>query len=258
MKDKIVFITGATSGIGRATAIAFAAQGAKVVATGRRQAEGEETVALMAAAGGEGIFVQTDVTDETAVANAIETTINTYGRLDYAVNNAGYGGTPGPMFQIPRAEWDKIIAINLTGVWLCMQYELQRMLPQQSGSIVNVTSVAGVWGTPGASPYSAAKHGVEGLTKTAALEYARANIRVNTVAPAGVRTPMLDQGFGGNEEAIAGFAQMHPLGRIGTPEEIAEAILWLCSDKASFVTGHTLMTDAGVTAGVNPLGLGEE
>ena len=252
MKDKVALVTGATSGIGRATAVAFGAKGAKVVVVGRRQSEGNQTVELLQQAGGQGIFVATDVSDATAVTHMVQTTVDTYGRLDYAVNNAGYGGHFAPMIETAHEEWDKTIAINLTGTWLCMQSELKQMLPQQNGVIINVSSVAGVWGVPGTTAYSASKHGMIGLTKAAALECAHANIRINAVAPAGVRTAMLEKGLGHNEEAIVAFAAIHPLGRISTPEEIAHAILWLCSDEASFITGHTLMTDGGMTAGFNP------
>ncbi len=252
MKGKIALITGGTSGIGRATAVGFAQAGATVVVCGRRQAQGEETIDLVRQAGSDGSFVQTDVSDEAAVQSLIGQTVERYGRLDYAFNNAGIGGDIGPLVACTRESWDQVISTNLTGVWLCMKYELQRMLQQGGGVIVNTASVAGVWGSPGMSAYVASKHAVVGLTKAAALEYAAAGVRVNVVAPAGILTDMVTNMM--NEEMLTAFANSHPVGRLGQPEEVAQAVVWLCSDAASFITGHTLMIDGGTTAGVNPLG----
>ena len=254
MEDKVVLVTGATSGIGRATAIAFGRKGASVVLCGRREDKGEESAELVRQAGGQALFVRCDVTDETAVAELVQKTVSTFGQLDYAFNNAGGGPPPGPMLEIPRAEWDQTIAVNLTGTWLCMQHELRQMVPNGGGVIVNMASVGGKWGTPGLAPYVAAKHGIIGLTKTAAMEYAKANVRVNVVAPAGIRTEILEANFGANEAALAAFANFHPMGRLGEADEVANAVVWLCSPEASFINGTTLMIDSGVTAGVNPFG----
>ena len=256
MKGKVVLVTGATAGIGQATAIAFADQGAKVVVAGRRQPEGEETVAQIEQAGGQAIFVATDVSDEAAVSHLVQTTVETFGHLDYAINNAGYNGTRTSLVETPRAEWDKVISTNLTGTWLCMKYELKQMMTQGSGAIVNMSSILGLWGSPNGNAYIATKHAILGLTKTAALEYAHANIRVNALAPGGVRTAMLERSFGNDEEAMTAFGQIHPLGRLGTSEEMAQAIIWLCSDEAAFITGHTLVVDGGFLAGINPILVG--
>ena len=251
MQDKVALVTGGTAGIGRAAAVAFARQGARVVVCARREAQGEQTLQLIRDAGGDGFFMQADVSDEPAMQGLIQAIVERYGRLDYAFNNAGFGGLPGPMVQGTRENWDRVISVNLTGTWLCMKYELQQMLPQGHGAIVNMASVGGVFGTPGIAPYVAAKHGIVGLTKTAAMEYAPFGVRINVVAPGGINTEMLDQ-LMLPPEALQKFGEFHPIKRLGTPEEVANAVVWLCSDQATYVTGTVFMVDGGVTAGVNP------
>jgi len=251
-ENKVVLITGGTSGIGRATAIAFAKEGATVVVSGRRKAEGAETITYVEKAGGKGLFVQCDVSDEAQVKSLVETTVKEFGRLDIAVNNAGIEGTPTPLIEATVEQYQQVFDINVKGVFLSMKYELLAMLKTGGGSIVNTSSAAGSNGFPGMSLYGGTKHAVNGLTKTAALEYARQNIRVNTVSPAGVETDMLQRFVGkpGDAETDArkGFAEMHPVGRFGTPEEIAAAILFLSAPTSGFLTGHDLLVDGGYSA----------
>jgi NAD(P)-dependent dehydrogenase (short-subunit alcohol dehydrogenase family) len=249
-ENKVVLITGGTSGIGRATAVAFAKEGAKVVISGRRKAEGAETVALIEKAGSKGLFVQSDVSDEAQVKSLVDTVVNTFGRLDIAFNNAGIEGTERvPIAESKTEVYDQVFNINVKGVFLSMKYEIPAMLKSGGGSIVNTSSIAGSIGMPGVGIYIASKHAVNGLTKTAALEVAKQGIRVNAVSPAAIQTDMLDR-FLGDEQAQekkAYFANMHPVGRIGTSEEIASAVLYLSSPGASFVTGHDLLVDGGFT-----------
>jgi NAD(P)-dependent dehydrogenase (short-subunit alcohol dehydrogenase family) len=242
---KVALVTGGSSGIGRAAALAFAQKGAKVVVASRRVKESEETVALIQAAGSEAIFVQTDITQAAEVENLIAKTVATYGRLDYAFNNAGIEGAVGPSIEQTEETWDQIIDTNLKGVWLSMKYQIPQMLKQGGGAIVNNASAGGLIGLPNASIYIASKHGVIGLTKTLALEHAKDNIRINTVCPGGIDTDMVTRVFGENK---AGFGLQHPIGRLGKPEEVASAVVWLCADGAGFVTGHSLAIDGGYTA----------
>jgi NAD(P)-dependent dehydrogenase (short-subunit alcohol dehydrogenase family) len=252
LRNKVALITGGTSGIGRDTAVLFAKNGAKVVVTGRREAEGNETIAMARAAGGEGIFVKGDVSKAADVASFVQKTVEKYGRLDVAFNNAGIEGTWAAMIDQTEEDFDRVIAINLKGVWLSLKYEIQQMLKQGGGgAIVNMSSVAGLVGFASAGIYIASKHGVLGLTKTAALEYAKAGIRINAVCPAVIETPMVDRLFV-DPEVNKGVLALHPLGRFGKPMEIAEAVLWLCSDKSSFMTGHHITLDGGMLAGPNP------
>jgi NAD(P)-dependent dehydrogenase (short-subunit alcohol dehydrogenase family) len=247
LQDKVALITGGTTGIGRATAIAFARQGAKVVVSGRRPKEGEETVKLIKEAGGTGVFLAADVSKAADVKNLVERTVATYGRLDIAFNNAGVeSSVMAPTADQDDDDFDKVFAINVKGVYLSMKYQIPAMLKTGGGSIINTSSVAGVIGMPGAGPYVASKHAVIGLTKNAALEYAKLGIRVNAVAPAAIETPMLDRFTESVPRDL--LTSLHPIGRLGKPEEIADAAVWLASSQSSFVTGQTIAVDGGFTA----------
>ena len=248
--NKVALVTGGTSGIGSATAIAFAREGAKVVVSGRREKEGSHVVSLIKRSGGEGTFIKADVSSETDVSALIAQTLSVYGRLDAAFNNAGIEGDVGKATHEQSVEnYRAVMDINVLGVLLAMKHEISAMLKTGGGAIVNSSSVGGLVGFPGVGVYVASKHAVIGLTKTAALEYATQGIRVNAVSPGGIETPMFDRFTAAiGSDAHDQMAAMHPIGRTGQPEEIAESVLWLCSDKASFVTGHTLVADGGFTA----------
>ncbi|HEV2394234.1 MAG TPA: SDR family oxidoreductase [Verrucomicrobiae bacterium] len=250
MEDKVALVTGGTSGIGRAAALALSRAGAKVVVAGRREAEGYETVALIEKAGGQGKFIKADVSNEGEVEKLVADTVSKYGRLDAAFNNAGIEGEVGKQtHEQSAANYRAVMDINVLGVLLAMKHEIGAMLKNGGGSIVNNASVGALVGFPGVSVYVASKHAVLGLTKTAALEYAKQGIRVNAVSPGGIETPMLNRFTGGpGSDFFNQLAGMHPVGRLGRPEEIAEAVLWLSSDKASFVTGLSLTADGGWTA----------
>jgi NAD(P)-dependent dehydrogenase (short-subunit alcohol dehydrogenase family) len=248
LQDKVALVTGGTSGIGRATAIAYAQQQAKVVVVGRRTDEGEETVQLIKEAGGEAIFVQADVTKEADVQAMVDKTVGVFGRLDIAFNNAGTVGENPSLIEQTEAEYERMMNVNVKGIWLSMKYEIAQMLKQGSGSIVNTASANGVVALPSVPLYTASKHAVVGLTKAAALQYAKAGIRINVVAPAAIETDMFEAATGGQDEAKAYITGLHPIGRIGTPLEVANAVLFLSSDLASFVTGETLMVDGGYVA----------
>ena len=245
---KVALVTGASSGIGRATALAFAREGAKVVVADVTVEGGEETVAQVKKAGGEAIFVKTDVSKAVEVEALVAKAVATYGRLDCAHNNAGIAGNAKTIVDDTEDNWDRILAINLKGVWLCMKYELAHMLKQGSGAIVNTASGAGLIGVRRGGAYVASKHGVVGLTKTAALEYAKSGIRINAVCPGSILTPMQDPVINGDPAIEAQIGARHPIGRMGTAEEVAAAIHWLCSDAASFVTGHAMVIDGGYVA----------
>ena len=245
---KVALITGGTSGIGRAAAVAFAREGARVVVAGRRAAEGDETVRLVQAQGGEAIFVQTDVAQEAQVENLVGRTLEKFGRLDIAFNNAGIEQVPTPFLEQSVEIYDQVMNVNVKGVWLSMKYEIPAMLKSGGGSIVNTSSIAGVIGMAGAEIYIASKHAVIGLTKSAAVEFGKQGIRVNAVLPAAIETEMLDRFIGDKADMKASFAAMHPIGRVGTAEEVADAVIWLSSARSSFVTGHSLFVDGGYTA----------
>jgi NAD(P)-dependent dehydrogenase (short-subunit alcohol dehydrogenase family) len=248
-KDHVAVVTGAGSGIGRACALAFAQEGAKVVVADIAVEDGEETVRQITTANGEAIFILCDVAKSVDVNALMAITMKTYGRLDYACNNAGIGGPPMTSGDYREEDWRAVIDVNLTGAWLCMKYEIQMMLKQGKGAIVNMASILGKVGFATAPAYVAAKHGVIGLTQTAALEYATQNIRVNAVCPGFIYTPLLEKaGMQSGTEQHAAISNLHPMKRMGTSEEIAEAVIWLCSDAASFITGHALMVDGGYTA----------
>ncbi len=245
-QNKVAIITGGSFGIGKATAIAFAKEGAKVVVADI--IEDGATLAVIQSAGGEAMFISCDVSSEDSVKAMVEKTIDQYGRLDFAFNNAGVEGYSAPTHECASDNWSKTININLKGVWLCMKYEIPHLLKQGKGAIVNNASIAGLVGFPNIPAYVASKHGVIGLTKNAALEYAKLGIRVNAVCPGVIRTPMVDRFTGKNKEVEKQFENMEPVGRMGEPEEVAAAVTWLCSDASSFVTGHSLTVDGGWVA----------
>ena len=245
MKDKVVLITGGTSGIGKTTALKFGSEGSKVVISGRRESEGQAVVDEIKAAGGEATFVRADIANEDEVKAMVAKTVETYGGLNVAFNNAGVE-LGGPLVETERADFQRLFDINVWGVLTSMKYEIPEMIKGGGGSIINTSSVAGHIGMAGASVYIATKHAVEGLTKTAALEYVEQGIRVNSVAPGGIETAMIDRFAGPDDQA--GIAAMHPMGRFGKPQEIADAVYFLASDGASFITGESLKVDGGFLA----------
>ena len=247
-EGKVAVVTGGGSGIGRATAIAFAREGAKVVIGNRNVQRGEETVSMIRDAGGTASFKRTDVLVAADIEALVDYAVKTYDRLDVAFNNAGIEGDVGPLVEQTEANYDAVMDINVKGVWLSMKYEIPRMLKQGGGAIVNCSSVAGLIGFPGVAIYIASKHAVIGLTKTAALEYSAQGIRINAVNPAVIDTEMVDRFATGLNMKKDDLSTLHPIGRIGRVEEVAEAVLWLCSERASFVTGHSLIIDGGFTA----------
>lgn len=247
-EGKVALVSGGGSGIGRATAIALAREGAKVVIGNRNEKRGEETVAMIRKAGGTASFKRTDVLVTKDIEALVNYAVKEYGGLDLAFNNAGIEGDVAPFTEQTEANYDAVMDINAKGVWLSMKYEIPRMLERGGGSIVNCSSVAGLVGFPNMAPYFASKHAVIGLTKVAALEYSAQGIRINAVNPAVIDTEMVDRlaaGFGMKKDELI---QFHPIGRLGRVEEIAEAVLWLCSTKSSFVTGSNLVVDGGFTA----------
>lgn len=245
-KNKVALVTGASFGIGRATALAFAKKGAKIVLAD--WVDASETLALIKALGGEAIFVKTDISKSEEVKAMIEKTIATFGSLDFAFNNAGIEGISAPIQDCTEENWDKTLGVNLKGTWLCMKHEIPEMLKRNKGVIINCSSVAGLVGYPGLAAYVASKHGVIGLTKTAALECAKVGIRVNAVCPGAIKTAMIDRLTGNKKEVENQFANSEPVGRLGQPEEVANAVIWLCSDEASFVTGDAMAVDGGWVA----------
>ncbi len=246
---KAVLITGGSTGIGRATALAFAKAGAKVAIADVNEAAANEVVQAIRNLQAEAIFIKTDVSQSADVQNMVKTVIGTFGRLDCAFNNAGVSGDQLPIHETSEELWQRVININLTGVWLCLKYEITAMLQAgYGGAIVNTSSVLGLVGTQALSPYVAAKHGVVGLSKEAAITYGKHGIRVNAINPGYIRTPMTTENPGVPNERLLKLSAYEPIGRMAEPEEVANAVLFLCSDEASFITGTTLAIDGGYTA----------
>jgi NAD(P)-dependent dehydrogenase (short-subunit alcohol dehydrogenase family) len=248
--EKVVIVTGASSGIGKATAIEFGREGARVVVAARRREQCELTVREIEEVGGEAVFVETDVAQSDSIQALVAKTIEVYGRLDCAFNNAGISGDAfRPTAQHSEESWDKVMNVNLKGVWLCMKYEIAEMLKNGGGAIVNNSSVLGLRATPiGNAPYAVSKHGVIGLTKTAALEYAKQGIRVNAVCPGWTRSEMVDPAFDLFPNEMTQIINQIPMGRPADAVEIARAVLWLCSDESGYVTGQALAPDGGLMA----------
>jgi NAD(P)-dependent dehydrogenase (short-subunit alcohol dehydrogenase family) len=244
---KIALVTGGSYGIGRATAQAFAERGATVVIADNIEDKERTTLASIEALGAQAMFIHCDVSNSGDVTHLIDTLYSSYGRLDFAFNNAGIEGIQAPTHECTHDNWERVLAVNLTGVWLCMKHQLQHMLRHGKGAIVNCASIAGLVGFPGLPAYTASKHAIVGLTKTAALENARTGIRINAVCPGVIKTPMIDRFTGNNPAIEQQFAAQEPMGRLGSPREVAEAVVWLCSDAASFITGQALAVDGGWT-----------
>lgn len=242
LTNKVAIVTGAGSGIGRAIALALSREGAQVVISDINEKGGMESTELIKKEGGSCLFVLADISKPEDCQSLVDTTMKQYGGLHIAINNAGVAGPIQPTGEYPIDGWDKVISINLSGVFYGMRYQIPAMLKSGGGSIINISSILGMVGTKFSPAYVAAKHGVLGLTKTAAIEYAQQNIRVNTVGPAYIKTPLLEML---DEQTIQAIAALHPMGRLGTSEEVAELVLWLCSDKASFVTGSYYAVDGG-------------
>lgn len=242
---KVALVTGGGSGIGRAAALAFAKEKARVALAGRDERKGGETVSMIEASGGTAFFLKADVSKEADVKRLVDETVSRYGSLDYAFNNAGIDGRKAELIDLAAAEWDEIVDINLKGTFLLLKHEIIQMLAQGKGAIVNMASVCSFVARPSRCAYNASRHGVVGLTRSAALEYASRGIRVNAVAPGSVNTDIFRRSTGGDPAREKAYADAHPLKRIGEPEEIAESVLWLCSDSASFVVGHVLVADGG-------------
>ena len=249
LSDKVVLVTGGSSGIGRAACLSYAQEGARVVLSARRAEEGEETAEMVRATGAEAVFVQGDVANAQDVQKMVATCVDTFGTLDIACNNAGIEGAITPFTEFTEKDFDQIMDVNVKGTWLCMQAELRQMIAQGGGSIVNIGSVAGVIGFANAGPYSASKHAMIGLTKTAAQEGAAHNIRVNIVCPGLIETGMADRFTGGKDSDTEAFIMsLTQMRRRGTPQEVVDAIIYLSGDQSSYITGHSMIVDGGVTS----------
>lgn len=248
-KDKVVIVTGGSFGIGKATSIAFAKRGANVVLVDWIEDKDQIAMKQINEEGVNSIFIKCDVSKDADIKAVIEKTISSFGQLDFAFNNAGIEGEMNQTQDCSEENWDKTLNVNLKGIWLCMKYEIPQILKNGRGAIVNCASVAGLIGFPGLPAYVASKHGVIGLTKTAALENAKSGIRINAVCPGVIKTAMIDRLTGNKKEVEKQYEDMEPVGRMGNPEEVAEAVMWLCSDAASFVTGVSLPVDGGWIAG---------
>jgi NAD(P)-dependent dehydrogenase (short-subunit alcohol dehydrogenase family) len=249
LEGSVALVTGGAAGIGRAAALAFAAQGAKVAIADLKVDAGNEVARAIEQTGGRAIFVPADVSKTSEVEALIGKTVGAFGRLDCAFNNAGIEGQLATTADCTEENFDRIVSVNLRGIWLCLRYEIRQMLRQESGgAIVNMSSVAGLIGFPNLPAYVASKHGVVGLTKTAALEYAKKGIRINAICPGVIHTEMIDRITGRDPAVEKQFVDLEPMGRMGTPEEIAAGAVWLCSGAASFVTGHALAVDGGLVA----------
>jgi NAD(P)-dependent dehydrogenase (short-subunit alcohol dehydrogenase family) len=247
-KDKVVLVTGGGGGIGRATALAFARAGARVAVADLAFEAARETVELITALGAQALCIQANVTQAGEVETMVGQIVQTWGRLDCAFNNAGIEEENMRLADCEEDTFDRVIAVNVKGVWLCMKHELAQMMKQGGGAIVNTASVAGLVGAPKMAAYSASKHAVLGLTKSAAIEYGRSNIRVNAVCPGVIRTAMYDRAAAADPKVAPAVAKLHPIGRLGEADEVAAVVLWLCSDASSFVTGHAHTVDGGMTA----------
>jgi NAD(P)-dependent dehydrogenase (short-subunit alcohol dehydrogenase family) len=249
LQDKVALVTGGTSGIGRAAAVQLAQAGAKVVVTGRREAEGQQTLKLIQQAGGTGEFVQGDVSQEAAVKKLVDDIVSKYGKLDIAFNNAGVDEPFSNLHEETAEMYDHVFNINVKGLWLSMKYEIAAMLKTGGGSIINNSSIAGLIGFGPVPIYTASKHAVSGFTRAAALAYAKQGIRVNAVAPGAIQTDMITRMAGDEDSEMKKMMiSMHPIGRLGKPHEIADAVLFLASDESSFITGHVMPVDGGFTA----------
>lgn len=250
-EGKVAIVTGGTSGLGRAIAIEFAKKGANVAICGRREKEGRETVELINQQGSDGFFQVVDISNADNVANFIESTVKKFGRLDYAINNAGIAGKNNITTKYDEAEFQKVMDTNVKGIWLCMKYEIPEILKSNNGAIVNISSVSGLIGFPFNAPYSASKHAVIGLTKSASLEFSHKGMRINAVCPGGIETEMLTDIFestGKADLAKTNMTNLHSMRRLARPEEVAKSAVWLCSDEASFITGVALPVDGGWTS----------
>jgi NAD(P)-dependent dehydrogenase (short-subunit alcohol dehydrogenase family) len=247
LAGKVAFVTGAASGIGRATALAFAPRGASVVVADIAEENNQNTARMINDLGGQALAVSCDVTRTEHVQTALASTIEAFGHLDYAFNNAGAEQQPKPTIEVSEEEWDRILTINLRSVFLCLKHEIPLMLQHGGGAIVNTSSGAGIKAFGRGAAYAAAKHGVVGLTKDAALDYAASNIRINAICPGIIDTEMMDRFTGGTTDGRDRVIAQEPIGRMGRPDEIAATVVWLCSDAASFVTGHAMVADGGQT-----------